>query len=246
MKKIKGIILAGGSGSRLHPLTVAVNKHLLPIGDKPMIIRCLEKLTEAGIEEVAIVTNPEYLSNFSALIKSGKDYGCDITYKVQDQPGGIAEALGLCEKYVNGDNCAVILGDNMFKDSIKDSVQSFKGDCRLFFKYVPDGHRYGVAMFDNDNQLCDIVEKPNGVTNAYAAVGIYIYSSKVFEFIKRVKPSYRNELEITSVNNMFLQDESCNLSYNFLKDWWTDAGTMRSYELANQLVMKEKLGEKSE
>jgi glucose-1-phosphate thymidylyltransferase len=237
---MKGIILAGGSGSRLHPLTVAVNKHLLPIGKKPMILRCLEKLTDAGIEEVAIVTNPEYVSNFSALIKSGKNYSCDATYKVQDEPGGIAEALGLCEKFVNGDNCTVLLGDNMFEDSIKDSVQNFTGDCRLFFKYVPDGHRYGVGKFNDNKELYEIVEKPDGVTDAYAAVGIYIYSSKVFDLITQIKPSYRNELEITSVNNLFLHKKEYMLSYGFLDGWWTDAGTMDSYELANHLVMESK------
>ena len=165
---------------------------------------------------------------------------------MQDNPGGIAEALGLCEKFVDDDNCVVILGDNMFEDSIADDIRNFNSDCRLFFKYVPDGHRYGVGMFDDDKKLQNIVEKPNGVTDAYAAVGIYMYSSKVFDLIKRVEPSYRNELEITSVNNLFLQDDDYELSYSFLQGWWTDAGTMKSYELANRLAMEQPTEESRE
>jgi len=230
---MKGIILAGGSGSRLHPLTVAVNKHLLPVGGKPMVMRCLEKLTEGGITEIAIVTNPEYVSNFSALLKSGKNYKCDITYKVQDEAGGIAQALSLCENFVGDDNCTVILGDNVFEDSIADDIQNFEGDCKLFFKHVPDGHRYGVGMFEEGVGLYEILEKPTGVSSAFAAVGIYMYSPTVFELIKGVELSYRNELEITSVNNMYLHSKYKN-SYKFLDGWWTDAGTMESYERANE------------
>jgi glucose-1-phosphate thymidylyltransferase len=235
MKKMKGIILAGGSGSRLYPLTVAVNKHLLPVGDKPMVVRCLEKLTEAGITEIAIVTNPEYVSNFSALLKSGSDYGCDITYKVQDKAGGIAEALELCENFVGGDNCTVLLGDNMFEESLVEHVKTFNKDCKLFFKHVPDGHRYGVACFEEGIGLYEILEKPTDVTSAFAAVGIYIYSSEVFDLIKKVKPSDRGEREITSVNNMFLHSKY-EYTYDFLDGWWTDAGTMETYMRANELI----------
>jgi glucose-1-phosphate thymidylyltransferase len=230
---MKGIILAGGSGSRLHPLTVAVNKHLLPVGGKPMVLRCLEKLTEGGIEEVAIVTNPEYVSNFSALLKSGSGYGCDVTYKVQDEAGGIAQALSLCENFVGDDNCTVLLGDNMFEDSITEDIETFEHDCKLFFKHVPDGHRYGVGKFEEGIGLYEILEKPKDVTSAFAATGIYMYSPSVFDLIKEVKPSYRNELEITSVNNMYLHSKY-NLTYKFLDGWWTDAGTMESYERANE------------
>ena len=213
---MKGIILAGGTGSRLHPLTVAVNKHLLPVGDKPMVMRCLEKLTEAGIKEIAIVTNPEYLSNFSALLKSGEDYGCDITYKVQNKAGGIAEALELCENFVGGDDCTVLLGDNMFEDSLTEHVENFDE---------------GIGLYE-------ILEKPSDVTHAYAAIGVYIYSSKVFELLKKVEPSYRGEREITTVNNMFLNSELKH-TYCFVDGWWTDAGTMETYLLANRLVNNE-------
>ena len=232
---MKGIILAGGSGSRLHPLTVAVNKHLLPVGGKPMVMRCLEKLTEGGIEQISIVTNPEYLSNFSALLKSGKDYGCDITYKVQDEAGGIAQALSLCENFVGDDNCTVLLGDNMFEDSIAEDIETFEHDCKLFFKHVPDGHRYGVGKFEEGIGLYEILEKPKDVTSAFAATGIYMYSPSVFKLIKKVKPSYRNELEITTVNNMYVKAsiKEYKVTYKFLDGWWTDAGTMESYEKAN-------------
>lgn len=230
---MKGIILAGGSGSRLHPLTVAVNKHLLPVGGKPMVMRCLEKLTEGGIEQISIITNPEYVSNFSALLKSGKDYGCDLTYKVQDEAGGIAQALSLCENFVGDDNCTVLLGDNMFEDSIAEDIETFEHDCKLFFKHVPDGHRYGVGKFEEGIGLYEILEKPTDVTSAFAATGIYMYSPSVFELIKEVKPSYRNELEITSVNNKYIHSKY-KLNYKFLNGWWTDAGTMESYERANE------------
>ena len=236
---MKGIILAGGSGTRLHPLTVAVNKHLLPVGNKPMVIRCLDKLIEAGIEEIAIVTNPEYVSNFSALLKSGKEYNCDITYKVQDEPGGIAQALSLCENFVGGDNCTVLLGDNMFDDSIKDDIINFNGDCKLFFKYVPDGFRYGVGVFDEENRLIEIKEKPKNITDAYCAIGAYIYNNSVFENIKKIEPSYRNELEISSVNNIYIKSEEYKVDYKFLESWWTDAGTIESYERANRYAYDE-------
>lgn len=235
---MKGIILAGGSGSRLHPLTVAVNKHLLPVGEKPMVTHCVEKLTESGIEDILIVTNPEYVSNFSSLLKSGESYGCDISYKVQEKPAGIAHALGLCEKYVGNDRCTVLLGDNMFQDSITDDVRNFEEDCKLFMKFVPDGHRYGVGVFDDEKGLQEILEKPKGVTKAYACVGIYMYNSSVFDVIKEVKPSYRGELEITSVNNIILHSDKKS-SYRFLDGWWTDAGTMPSYKYANKLASGE-------
>lgn len=235
---MKGVILAGGSGSRLHPLTVAVNKHLLPIGRQPMVMRSLIKLVESGVEEVCIVTNPEYVSNFSSLLKSGKDYGCDISYKVQDQPGGIAQALGLCKKFVGNNNCTVLLGDNMFSDSLKEDIKTFSGDCKLFFKHVPDGHRYGVGNFAKDGTLTDIEEKPSGIMDAYACVGIYIYNNRVFDFIEQTKPSERGELEITTVNNMFIKDSE-KVSYRHLNGWWTDAGTLESFELANKYAYGE-------
>lgn len=237
---MKGIILAGGTGSRLSPLTIAVNKHLLPIGDKPMVLRSIEKLTEAGITEIAIVTSPEQLNNFSCLLKSGKDYNCDITYKVQDDAGGVGQALGLCEKFVGDDSCIVILGDNMFEDSLIEDVKSFKHDCKLFFKKVPDGHRYGVAVWKAiDGQpvftLSEILEKPTNVTKADAVVGIYMYSKTVFDIIKTIKPSYRNEIEITSVNNVYVQNQNkFNLTTRVLNGWWTDAGTLESYKRANE------------
>lgn len=241
---MKGIILAGGNGTRLVPLTIAVNKHLLPIGDKPMVLRSVEKLTEAGIEEIAIVTSPEQLNNFSCLLKSGKNYNCDITYKVQDGAGGVGQALGICEKFVGNDSCTVILGDNMFEDSIIEDVKNFNQDCKLFFKKVPDGHRYGVAVWSQvDNQpifvLSEILEKPTNVSRADAVVGIYMYSNSVFDIIKTIQPSYRNEIEITSVNNVYVQNQNqYKLTTRVLNGWWTDAGTLESYKKANQYAYK--------
>ena len=242
-KEMKGVILAGGFGTRLHPLTVAVNKHLLPIGRKPMIEHCVEKLTEAGITNICIVTNPKFVSNFSSLLKSGKDYNCDITYKVQDGPKGIADALYLCKNFVGKANVTVLLGDNVFSESIKNDVEQFSenDECKLFFKHVPDGHRYGVGKFNGTKKLCEIEEKPSGVKGAYACIGIYIYSDIVFDFIEKAQPSWRNEIEITSVNNMFI-DNNKKLSYRFLNGWWTDAGTFETLRLANEYAFQEESG----
>lgn len=237
---MKGIILAGGTGSRLAPLTIAVNKHLLPVGNKPMILHSVEKLVDAGIQEIMIVTTPEQLHNFSCLLKSGKEYKCDITYKVQDEAGGVGQALGICRSFVGRDNCTVILGDNIFEDSIKTDVETFKEDCKLFFKKVPDGHRYGVAVWKQEENysafyLDAILEKPNNVTKADAVVGIYMYSSSVFDIIKDIKPSYRNEIEITSVNNVYVKNQKeYSLTSRTLDGWWTDAGTLESYKRANE------------
>lgn len=241
---MKGIILAGGTGSRLSPLTIAVNKHLLPIGEKPMVLKSVEKLVDAGIKEIAIVTSAEQLNNFSCLLKSGKNFNCDITYKVQDEAGGVGQALGVCEKFVGDDSCTVILGDNIFEDSISEDVKNFKHDCKLFFKKVPDGHRYGVAVWKSiDDQpvvtLSEILEKPTNVTRADAVVGIYMYSKTVFDIIKTIKPSYRNEIEITSVNNVYVQNQNkFKLTTRTLNGWWTDAGTLESYKRANDYVYR--------
>ena len=239
MKDIKGIILAGGAGTRLYPLTKVTNKHLLPIGGEPMIFHPLRKLVESGIKEIMIVTGVEYSSSITSLLGSGKDYGCNFTYRVQDQPDGIAGALNLCRNFVGDSSCVVLLGDNIFKEDLKPHIDSFiknSEDCKLFFKRVPDPRRYGVGVFKN-NKLIRIDEKPEKPQSNFACVGIYFYSNKVFDIIQKVEISERGEYEITGVNNLFLEKHVCD--YVTLKERWVDAGTMDSYHKTNWLVYKE-------
>jgi glucose-1-phosphate thymidylyltransferase len=230
---MKGVILAGGTGTRLHPLTISVNKHLLPIGEKPMILHCVDKLVEAGVTDILIVTNPECVGDFSMLLKSGKQFGCNITYRTQDKPDGVAGALGCARGFVGNDNCIVLLGDNMFNFSIRDAVQSFVGGCSLFFKMVPDGHRYGVGRF-HEGKLIRIDEKPSNVTKAHACIGIYMFDPNAFNIISTLVPSARGEYEISDVINEYFSRGV--VSYEFVEGWWTDAGTMSSYKMANEMI----------
>ncbi|TVR30121.1 MAG: spore coat protein [Balneolaceae bacterium] len=231
---MKGIILAGGTGSRLYPLTKVTNKHLLPVGDKPMIYYPIEKLTEAGISEILIVTGTEHMGDVVNLLGSGRDFGCRFTYKVQDEAGGIAQALGLAENFVGNDSMAVILGDNIFESDLKKAVNEFSGSgAQIMIKQVPDPDRFGVVELDGD-KIVSIEEKPDQPKSEYAVTGIYMYDSNVFEFIKTLKPSGRGELEITDVNNHYIRQGK--MKYSILEGWWTDAGTPESYKTANDLI----------
>lgn len=230
---MKGIILAGGTGSRLYPLTKVTNKHLLPVGDQPMIYHPINKLTEAGIEEILIVTGTEHMGDVVNLLGSGKDFGCRFTYKVQDEAGGIAQALGLAENFAGGDPVVVILGDNIFESSLNEAVESFEGQgAQILIKEVPDPGRYGVAELDGD-KVISIEEKPEEPKSNYAVTGIYFYDPEVFECIRTLKPSDRGELEITDVNNYYISKGTMKSAE--MKGWWTDAGTPESYRLANKL-----------
>jgi glucose-1-phosphate thymidylyltransferase len=238
MRKIKGIILAGGKGTRLYPLTKVTNKHLLPLGGEPMINHPIRKLVEAGIEDIMIITGVEHCGNIMTLLGSGKEYGCSFTYRVQDEPDGIAGALQLCRDFVGDDTCAVILGDNIFKDSLKSYVTSFKisnEECRLFFKRVADPRRYGVGVFKKD-RLIRVDEKPLKPQTNLACIGIYFYSNKVFDVIDKIKRSDRGEYEISTVNNFFIGEDIC--SFDILEGKWSDAGTMGSYHETNWAVYK--------
>ena len=202
---MKGIVLAGGTGSRLYPLTKVTNKHLLPIGTKPMIYYPIEKLIEAGIQEILIVTGTEHMGDVVGLLGSGVEFNCRFTYKVQDQAGGIAQALGLAENFIGGDAMTVILGDNIFEAPITTQVQAWPGSgASIFIKEVHDPQRYGVAEI-HGNQIIGIEEKPKQPKSNYCVTGIYMYDATVFEIIKTLKPSGRGELEITDVNNYFIQ-----------------------------------------
>lgn len=231
---MKGVILAGGTGSRLFPLTKVTNKHLLPVGEKPMIYHPISKLTEAGIEEILIVTGTDHMGDVVNLLGSGKDFGCRFTYKVQDEAGGIAQALGLAENFAGGDSVVVILGDNIFESSLSEAVSNYPGSgAQILIKEVPDPERYGVAELDGE-KVISIEEKPEDPKSNYAVTGIYFYDTRVFDCIKTLEPSGRGELEITDVNNFYIRQNE--MVSSEMKGWWTDAGTLPSYRRANELV----------
>jgi len=233
---MKGIILAGGTGSRLYPLTKVTNKHLLPVGREPMIFHPVKKLTEAGIDEILVVTGVEHMGDVVNLLGSGKDFGCRFTYKVQDEAGGIAQALGLAECFAGRDPMCVILGDNVFEDPIRRFVDAFEAQrhgARLILKSVHDPQRYGVAEVEG-SRVVRIVEKPSDPKSDLAVVGVYFYDADVFSIIKTLKPSRRGELEITDVNNHYLSAGT--LQCDRLAGWWTDAGTFESLHAAHELV----------
>ncbi len=236
---LRGVVLAGGTGSRLRPLTKVTNKHLLPVGQKPMIYYPIEKLTGIGIEEILIVTGVEHMGDVVGSLGSGSEFGCRFTYKVQDEAGGIAQALGLAENFAHDQPLAVILGDNIFQANLKPHAERFLAQgvgARLLLKQVPDPERFGVAEI-RDGKVLGIEEKPGKPKSDYAITGIYFYDGTVFEIIRMLKPSGRGELEITDVNNSYIRKSQ--LAYDILDGWWTDAGTFESLVRANELVIRE-------
>ncbi len=236
---LKGVVLAGGTGSRLMPLTKVTNKHLLAVGKKPMIYYPIEKLIAAEIEEILIVTGVEHMGDVVNLLGSGKDFGCQFTYKVQDQAGGIAQALSLAESFSNSGSVTVILGDNIFRADLKiyaDKYRTQKAGARVLLKEVKDPQRFGVAEVENGKVL-NIVEKPKNPKTNYAVTGIYFYDSTVFEIIKKLKPSGRGELEVTDINNAYIENNQ--LEYDIIDGWWSDAGTFESLNRVNELIAKE-------
>lgn len=235
---MKGVILAGGTGSRLFPLTKVTNKHLLPVGKKPMILHPVEKLVKAGIRDIVIVTGVEHMGDVVNLLGSGKDFGVRFGYKVQDEAGGIAQALGLAQDFVHDSKFVTILGDNIFSDDLNrfvDSFQSQKEGAKVILKEVHDPSRYGVAELKG-NQILGIEEKPQNPKSKFAVTGIYFYEPSVFHTIKTLKPSARGELEITDVNNHYIQKGT--LTCDFFEGPWTDAGTFDSWYLANRLMFE--------
>lgn len=241
MEKIKGVILAGGLGKRLYPLTKITNKHLLPIFDKPMIFYPLQTLVDAGIEDILIVTGGNHAGEFLRLLGNGRDFGLKhLNYAYQEGEGGIAEALSLAEHFAEDSKIVVVLGDNIIENSIKEYVDNFRKQAkgaRVLLKEVHDPERFGVAEFKN-GKVVGIQEKPKIPKSKFAVTGIYMYDSEVFNFVKKLKPSRRGELEITDVNNMYLKKGF--LHYDILKGWWTDSGTFESLLRANNLVANRK------
>ncbi len=234
---MKGIILAGGLGTRLKPLTKVTNKHLLPVYDKPMIYYPLEALCRAGIRDIMIVTGGNSAGDFLRLLGNGREFGLkDIYYTYQEGEGGIADALRLCEHFVEGERMCVILGDNLFEHDITPYVQRFAeqdSGARILLKNVPDPERFGVATLEGE-RIVSIAEKPARPASSFAVTGIYMYDRRVFDFIRRLKPSGRGELEITDVNNHYIREGD--LYYDVLEGWWTDAGTFESLFAAGKLV----------
>ncbi|MFA5839245.1 MAG: sugar phosphate nucleotidyltransferase [Candidatus Margulisiibacteriota bacterium] len=233
---MKGIILAGGTGSRLYPLTKVTNKHLLPVGKEPMIYYPIRKLIDAGIEEILIVTGVEHMGDIVNLLGSGKGFDCRFTYKVQDEAGGIAQALFLAENFVGNDQVMVILGDNIFQDSLKPFADKFrkqKKGAKVLLKEVSDSQRFGVAEIVG-NKIVSIVEKPKKPKSNLSVTGAYFYDNRVFDVIRKLKPSARGEMEISDVNQAYLRNGL--LTYDVLSGWWSDAGTFESLAKATLLV----------
>ena len=233
---IKGIILAGGTGSRLFPLTKVTNKHLLPVGRKPMILHPVGKLVKADVRDILIVTGVEHMGDVVTLLGSGKDFGCRFTYKVQDEAGGIAQALGLAEIVCGDNKTIVILGDNIFTDDLTPFCQTFheqKKGAKVLLKEVEDPHRFGVAEVSGD-KILGIEEKPKNPKSKLAVTGIYFYDPHVFQIIRTLKPSRRGELEITDVNNAYIAQGE--MTFDRLHGDWTDAGTFDSLWHANRLM----------
>lgn len=239
---MKGVVLAGGLGSRLHPLTKVTNKHLLPIYDRPMIYYPIETLCKAGIRDIMIVTGGTSAGDFLRLLGNGREFGLqDIYYTHQDGEGGIADALKLCEHFAEGQRIVVILGDNIVEENIGPHVRAFAeqhSGARILLKEVPDPERFGVPVLDGD-RIIRIEEKPAEPKSRYAVTGIYMYDRRVFDYCRMLTPSARGELEITDVNNAYIR--AGDLRYGLLTGWWTDAGQFESLFTANALVAKQRL-----
>lgn len=234
---MKGVILAGGTGTRLYPLTRLINKHLLPVGKHPMIAYGLDRLRQAGIEDIMIVMGTHSAGLYTEFLGSGKEYGVKLTYRIQEKAGGIAEALNLAKGFVTpGEKFVVLLGDNLFSDDLKPYVERYMaqpaGTARVLLKEVDDARRYGVPVFDpaNPERIAHIEEKPSQPKTSYCVTGIYMYDDHVFNFIAGISPSARGELEITDVNNHYAAAGS--LEYDILQNYWTDAGTFESLQEA--------------
>ncbi len=245
--RLRGVVLAGGTGSRLMPLTRVTNKHLLPVGGAPMIFHPIGKLRDAGIRDVLVVTGRDHMGDVIELLGSGRELGVDITYRVQDEAGGIAQALGLAREFAGGGPVCIILGDNIFEDGLAPHADRFaagEGGAMILLKKVPDPERFGVAELSPDGtRVVGIEEKPAEPKSSLAVTGVYFYDGAVFDIVRELKPSGRGELEITDVNNAYV--ERGDLMFGVLEGEWTDAGTHSSYVRANEFVRGWKPRERS-
>ncbi len=235
---MRGIILSGGSGTRLRPLTKITSKQLLPIYNRPMIYYPLNTLIQAGIKEILIIVSPERAGDYLNLLGSGKEFGVKFTYEIQDKPEGLAQAFIIGQNFIDEESVAMILGDNIFEDDFSEDIKNFKGGAKVFAKEVSDPERFGVVKFGADMKAEKIVEKPQEFLSNYAVTGLYVYDNRVVEVAKNMKPSARGELEITDVNNWYL--EKGELEVAMVNGEWLDAGTFESL-LKAQNFAKEKL-----
>ena len=235
---MKGVVLAGGIGTRLYPLTYATNKHLLPVYDQPMVFYPIKTLVKAGITEVLVVTGGPHAGHFIRVLKNGKDLGLShLEFAYQENEGGICDALSLAEDFTKGEAVCAILGDNTTDFDISSSVNKFVSGATIFLKKVQDPKRFGVPFFAKDKKtILKIVEKPKNPPNGYAVTGLYIYDEKVFGYIRKLKPSARGELEITDLNNIYLKKGQ--LNWQELKGFWSDAGTFESLFISNSYWAK--------
>jgi len=237
---LKGVVLAGGLGKRLFPLTKITNKHLLPVYSKPMIYYPIQTLVDAGIKDILIVTGGNHAGEFLRLLGNGHQFGLKyLNYAYQEGEGGIAQALGLAEHFAEKKKIVVVLGDNIIEKSIKTAVEDFRKQpkgAKILLKKASDPERFGVVELDKRGAISEIVEKPKKPKSDFVVTGIYMYDHKVFDIIKTLKPSRRDELEITDVNNTYL--ERSELTYSILNGWWTDCGMFDSLLRANTLVAK--------
>ncbi len=234
---MKGVICAGGHGTRMMPCTKVTNKHLLPVWKFPMIYYPLQTLIDAGIKEILIVSGPGHAGDFLNLLGSGKEFGVRLSYAVQDEASGIAGAVALAEEFAEKGPITIILGDNIFED--KFSFADFKAGARIHLKEVPDPHRFGVAEIDTKSKVLSIVEKPKQPKSNLAVTGLYVYDNKIFDIIRTLRPSGRGELEITDVNNAYLQKGM--LDSRMVKGFWTDAGTFESCYKASSLIREKEM-----
>lgn len=240
---MKGIILAGGNGTRLNPLTLVTNKHLLPVYNKPIIYYAVEKLVEAGIDRIMIVSSPHHLNDFVSLLGSGQAFispktkkQIQIVYGIQNRPSGLTDGLYIAKDYIGQDNCMLMLGDNIFMDTFTKEVRSFKNGARIFLKEVPDPERFGVAEIDSDNNVLGVEEKPKKPKSNLAVVGAYIFDNTVFKKMIGQKPSARGEYEITYVINKYIKENK--LRAQILKHEWFDVGTFDSLLGASAYMQK--------
>ncbi|MBP9869696.1 sugar nucleotide-binding protein [Patescibacteria group bacterium] len=231
-RELKGVITAGGSGTRLAPLTHVTNKHLLPIFNKPMILYPLESLVRAGVKDILLTTGPEHAHSFVRLLGSGSKYGCNITYRIQDQPGGIAQAVGMAKNFVGDNNVVVHLGDNIFEEDLTPHLSQFQGGSMTFYKPVADARQYGVVEVDASGNVLSIEEKPENPKSNFAQLGLYIYGPEVFDIIDTLKPSGRGELEISHVNDEYRRRGT--LSARQIQGRWFDTGTFQDLKRANE------------
>ena len=236
---MKGIILAGGKGTRLRPLTLVTSKQLLPVYNKPMIYFPLETLMQAGIKEILIIVAPDHAGDFLKLLGSGKEFGCDFSFEVQEEARGLADAFLVGEKFIDDDSVTMILGDNLYEDDFSQAIQSFKSGGRVFAKQVPDPERFAVVEFGENNKVLSIVEKPQKPKSEYAVTGLYIFDNTVVSKAKKLTPSARGEIEIVDIQNAYLRDGQLDVA--FVSGQWFDTGTFEAMYQATNFIRDRQL-----